>query len=284
MVSLFVSFSLDPMLSAYWPDPHIATEDRPWLSRQLAHFNVWFNHQADRYKRVISWALRHRFAMALLAVGSFVTALAMPALGLLGGEFFPVSDNSEFCVCRRRRDDSRLHEKKMEEVSTSPASPASIRMRRLGRLVGGRGCTSPPRLQAHRERTWCDRARLQEVGGAHDRDPDQGSTTETDSGPNRGLRTVLTRLRISPGTRGAWRGGRRLHRGQPEMDVRADRDHGSSRVGDAQALRPASPVYAGDWSIRRARADVTVRRPRATRQADLSSLPLVFPTPRDRHA
>ena len=29
LVSLFVSFSLDPMLSAYWPDPHVPMEQRP---------------------------------------------------------------------------------------------------------------------------------------------------------------------------------------------------------------------------------------------------------------
>ena len=28
LVSLFVSFSLDPMLSAYWPDPHCRMEQR----------------------------------------------------------------------------------------------------------------------------------------------------------------------------------------------------------------------------------------------------------------
>ena len=50
LVSLFVSFSLDPMLSAYWPDPHLPIERRAWISRQLARFNDWFNHQADRYK------------------------------------------------------------------------------------------------------------------------------------------------------------------------------------------------------------------------------------------
>src|SRR5688572_19585436 len=66
LVSLFVSFSLDPMLSAYWPDPHLPTERRWWLARQLAYFNIWFNRQADRYKSVITWALRHRFAMVLL--------------------------------------------------------------------------------------------------------------------------------------------------------------------------------------------------------------------------
>ena len=69
LVSLFVSFSLDPMLSAYWPDPHTPMEQRiVHLARLLDRFNRWFDRQAERYKRVIGWALDHRFAMVLLAV------------------------------------------------------------------------------------------------------------------------------------------------------------------------------------------------------------------------
>ncbi|MBP1604868.1 MAG: mdtC 3 [Acidobacteria bacterium] len=49
LVSLFVSFSLDPMLSAYWPDPHVPLERRAWLSRILARFNAWFDRQAEGY-------------------------------------------------------------------------------------------------------------------------------------------------------------------------------------------------------------------------------------------
>ena len=33
LVSLFVSFSLDPMLSAYWPDPHVPEEKKAWITR-----------------------------------------------------------------------------------------------------------------------------------------------------------------------------------------------------------------------------------------------------------
>src|SRR5690606_28579524 len=98
LVSLFVSFSLDPMLSAYWPDPHIAMEQRPLISRLLGRFNDWFDRQADRYRSVIRWALNHRIAMVFLTIASFVGALALPALGFVGGEFFPQADNSEFSV------------------------------------------------------------------------------------------------------------------------------------------------------------------------------------------
>ncbi len=67
LVSLFVSFSLDPMLSAYWPDPHAPLEKRPFLSRMLGRFNQWFDRRADAYKGVIAWALDHRFSMLGLA-------------------------------------------------------------------------------------------------------------------------------------------------------------------------------------------------------------------------
>ncbi len=98
LVSLFVSFSLDPMLSAYWPDPHLTLEQRTWLGRLLVRFNNWFDRQAERYKRVIGWALDHRFSMAALALASFIGALALPALGIVGGAFLPESDQSEFLI------------------------------------------------------------------------------------------------------------------------------------------------------------------------------------------
>jgi HAE1 family hydrophobic/amphiphilic exporter-1 len=98
LVSLFVSFSLDPMLSAYWPDPEIeAHEHRSWISRKLVTFNEWFDRQTERYTRVIGWALDHRVAMILLATGSLVGALWLQAT--FGGfGFVPVSDRSEITI------------------------------------------------------------------------------------------------------------------------------------------------------------------------------------------
>src|SRR5687767_9380730 len=98
LVSLFVSFSLDPMLSAYWPDPHREEHEKGWITRKLDRFNAWFNRLANRYRGVIAWALDHRWTMVAIAAGTFFAALAMPALGLVGGGFFPVSDNSEINV------------------------------------------------------------------------------------------------------------------------------------------------------------------------------------------
>ena len=95
LVSLFVSFSLDPMLSAYWPDPHQEEHEKAWITKKLDNFNLWFNGLANGYRRVIGWALDHPKSMVFLAAASFAAALSMPALGLVGGGFFPLEDNAE---------------------------------------------------------------------------------------------------------------------------------------------------------------------------------------------
>ncbi|MDX2058320.1 MAG: efflux RND transporter permease subunit, partial [Gemmatimonadales bacterium] len=82
-VSLLVSFSLDPMLSAYWPDPHKPVHERAWITRQLDRFNAWFAHQAERYKGVIAWALDHRLSMVIISVGTFFASFVLPQKGLL---------------------------------------------------------------------------------------------------------------------------------------------------------------------------------------------------------
>lgn len=99
LVSLFVSFSLDPMLSAYWTDPpRVPGKKVPWITRTLDKFNNWFNRLAERYKGVIAWGLDHRVAIVGLAALSFVAAIAMPMIGVVGVGFFGKDDRSEFNI------------------------------------------------------------------------------------------------------------------------------------------------------------------------------------------
>ncbi|MCG3190687.1 MAG: Multidrug resistance protein MdtC [Burkholderiaceae bacterium] len=120
LVSLFVSFTLDPMLSAYWGDPpglHAAPRRGP--SRLLARFNAWFDRQADRYGGVITWALHHRVKMFLLAIASFFGAIALH--GAFGGSsFLPASDNGVLVVDVRTPSSSSLHysQLKVEAAAT----------------------------------------------------------------------------------------------------------------------------------------------------------------------
>ncbi|MFD2365982.1 efflux RND transporter permease subunit [Pseudoduganella sp. GCM10020061] len=93
MVSLFISFTLDPMLSAYWGDPpDYHTAPKKGISAVLHRFNEWFDHQADRYGNVVGWALHHRKWMAAIALSTFVAAIALH--GFFGGSSFLPAVNS----------------------------------------------------------------------------------------------------------------------------------------------------------------------------------------------
>jgi hydrophobic/amphiphilic exporter-1 (mainly G- bacteria), HAE1 family len=98
MVSLFIAFTLDPMLSAYWGDTaETAHREKRGISKVLQRFNVWFDHQADRYGNVIAWALHHRLWMAAIAVVALVFALVLQVT-VGGSEFLPKSDYGTIAV------------------------------------------------------------------------------------------------------------------------------------------------------------------------------------------
>jgi HAE1 family hydrophobic/amphiphilic exporter-1 len=137
LVSLFVSFSLDPMLSAYWPDPHASIAQRPWISRKLAQFNDWFDRQAERYKVVIGWALDHRWSMVGLAAVTFVAALALPVLGILGAEFFPRTDDSEFNVTIETPPGSNLEYTRIKAQEVSRLARAKPEVAYTYTTIGG---------------------------------------------------------------------------------------------------------------------------------------------------
>src|SRR5690606_8798263 len=96
MISLFVSFTLTPMLSAWWGvEPH-SGESRNPITRAIGGFNTWFDRQADRYRGVITWALEHRKSTILIAVAAFVGSFLL--FPFIGGAFMPDSDESQYVV------------------------------------------------------------------------------------------------------------------------------------------------------------------------------------------
>jgi hydrophobic/amphiphilic exporter-1 (mainly G- bacteria), HAE1 family len=96
LVSLFVSFTLDPMLSSKWYDPQAEGHDQHgFIGRRLQKFNKGFANLGRNYRRLIAWALDHRALTMGLATLSFVVALALPMVGLVGGQFMPKSDEEQ---------------------------------------------------------------------------------------------------------------------------------------------------------------------------------------------
>ncbi len=131
LVSLFISFTLDPMLSAYWGDP-VGYQQRPkkGLSRWLSGFNRWFDHQADRYGNVIAWALHHRKWMAIIAGLSLVGALVLQ-FTVGGSSFLPTADGDSIAIEVRTPSSASLEysrlkvEKAAELARTLPETVAT---------------------------------------------------------------------------------------------------------------------------------------------------------------
>ena len=100
LVSLFVSFTLDPMLSSVWHDPdvepgHEGRKAGP-IRRIAIAFNNWFDRVADRYPTWLHWSLNHRLVVLAGAAASIVIAFMI--LPKLGFTWMPEVDGGEFTV------------------------------------------------------------------------------------------------------------------------------------------------------------------------------------------
>ena len=102
LISMFVSFTLDPMLSSIWHDPSIEAhghhhEPLTLYDRTIGRITALFDHGTDLlisiYQGILRRALVHKLATVVLAAVIFVGSIAM--VPLLGTEFVPKSDFSE---------------------------------------------------------------------------------------------------------------------------------------------------------------------------------------------
>jgi HAE1 family hydrophobic/amphiphilic exporter-1 len=111
LVSLFVSFTLDPMLSSRWIDPDIERKGkRHLLARILDRFNGWFDRTADGYRSVVGWSLDHRLAVFGVAFAAFVAGLVL--FFNLQSEFMPAFDHGEFLIRMKTTPDASIEETK----------------------------------------------------------------------------------------------------------------------------------------------------------------------------
>jgi hydrophobe/amphiphile efflux-1 (HAE1) family protein len=93
LVSLFISFTLDPMLSSVWHDPPGSRFKRvPWLGRFMERVERGVDWIHVVYGRLLRWALGHRLAVLGIALGTFVASFFI--VPLVGTEFIPEVDQS----------------------------------------------------------------------------------------------------------------------------------------------------------------------------------------------
>ena len=102
LISMFVSFTLDPMLSGLWHDPSIEDHGKPHapvtfydqtIGRITALFDRGTDATVDLYQTILRWALAHKPGTVALALAIFASSIFM--VPLLGTEFVPKSDFSE---------------------------------------------------------------------------------------------------------------------------------------------------------------------------------------------
>ena len=97
LISMFVSFTLDPMLSSIWHDPQAEGKFSSGpLGRLLGWFHRLMERFSARYERLLGWALTHRKAVLVIAVVSFLSSF--PLMKFVGTEFVPEPDLSELQV------------------------------------------------------------------------------------------------------------------------------------------------------------------------------------------
>lgn len=104
MISMFVSFSLDPMLSSLWHDPQAHGTSAPAAGTPPSLYDRSIGritHRVDRmtlwlgkyYQCILAWSLRHKLTTLMLALATFMGSLFL--VPLLGTEFIPKADFSE---------------------------------------------------------------------------------------------------------------------------------------------------------------------------------------------
>jgi HAE1 family hydrophobic/amphiphilic exporter-1 len=109
LVSLFVSFTLDPMLSSRWYDPDVEEHrKRGFVGTLLQGFNRRFDSLHGSYERMLDWSLRHRWVVSAIAVVAFISAF--PILGILGGDFMPDFNRGEYQVAFKSTPGTTLRE------------------------------------------------------------------------------------------------------------------------------------------------------------------------------
>jgi HAE1 family hydrophobic/amphiphilic exporter-1 len=299
LVSLLVSFSLDPMMSAYWPDPHGGK--KRWITRLLDRFNAWFDRQAERYQKVIGWTLDHPWWTIVIVTAMLVASMALPAMGLVGSAFFPVEDRSEFTLDVETPPGSSIAytRSKCEEISATLRGLEGVAYTYT--TIGGQtGSVDEAqiyvRLQQRDDRSLHQteieaRAReaLRRISGAEAGVASDGmgggkqiqlqlKGTDYDLLMSLGERVAAEMRQVS----GAADVGLETRGRRPEIEIEVDRSMAGALGVDvmqvATALRPAfAGVDAGDWLTPDGESyDVYVRLAPESRQsvADLASLPL----------
>lgn len=95
VISLFISFTLDPMLSARFSKARVAGHRENVVARLLRGS---FEAMESLYERSLRWSIRHRWLTAIIIILTVVGSFAVAFGGGLGVDFVTPEDRSQFMV------------------------------------------------------------------------------------------------------------------------------------------------------------------------------------------
>ncbi|HEY0837445.1 MAG TPA: efflux RND transporter permease subunit [Azospirillum sp.] len=307
LISLFVSFTLDPMLSSVWYDPAAhGKHGRGPFGRFAVAFERGFDRFARAYGRLLGWALRWRWVVMVVALAAFFGSFFL--VRFIGTEFVPPADLGEMVVEVETPVGSSLAytTAKMRQVEGAlrefPEVAYTYATVNTGAAVGKNRGFAYVRLVPidQRERTPTQlqvpiRARLASVPGITIAVGIPGAMgTQKQLQLSIQGRDIAELDRISQQAMAAMRTvpgmvdvDSSLKAAKPTLSVKLERDLASELgIGTAQVAQTLRPLFAGDkvstWKAPDGETyDVLVRLPEHDRtgRADLDRIHLASPLP-----
>jgi HAE1 family hydrophobic/amphiphilic exporter-1 len=94
LTSLFVSFTITPTLAGLWALRSHWKPPKPidWFTERFDALRDWY------HTRALEWALRNGVAVALFCMVTFVLAMSLVPLGIVGEEFVPQTDRGQIFI------------------------------------------------------------------------------------------------------------------------------------------------------------------------------------------
>ncbi|MBY0323122.1 MAG: efflux RND transporter permease subunit [Reyranella sp.] len=263
LISLFVSFTLDPMLSSIWYDPQAHGTGR------FARIVNAVQERANAvYRRVLGWALRWPKLTLLIALATFVGSFALPKY--IGFEFVPEADLGEQVVSIETPVGSSLNytEAKLRQVEAAvrefPEVAYTYGTVNTGYSVGKNAASLYLKLTPVNQRKRSPNQLAQPIRDRLASIPGILVSINVPGGPGGGVQkmlqlslqgpdiAVLDRIsqdlmRRAAGIPGLVDLDRNLKAAKPVLSVRLRRDAASDLgLGSAAVAQSLRPLFAGD--------------------------------------
>ncbi|MBV5327388.1 MAG: efflux RND transporter permease subunit [Chlorobium sp.] len=128
LVSLFVSFTVTPLLASRFSKAEKLVADNAFSSFALA-FERHFQRFRDWYLLLLRWSLENSKKVILLSTILLFSSFSLLFFGFIGGEFISVSDRGEFSVMMEFEPGTKLREtdRITREVERKIASMTEVR-------------------------------------------------------------------------------------------------------------------------------------------------------------